>query len=114
MNRAFYEVAVRYSEYGVSDSENSLAYRPVEYGVASWYKLGMIAMKGRTLLNTRLNIWVSNEVCMTRRKQHELDKSLDVAYSFLLRYVKKCKEKFDVAGVIVDAVNKISEYALHT
>ncbi len=35
VNRAFYEVAVRYSEYGVSDSENSQAYRPVEYGVAS-------------------------------------------------------------------------------
>ena len=32
---------------------------------------------------------------------------------FLTSLRKKCKEKFDVAGVIVDAVNKICEDVLH-
>ena len=67
----------------VIDSENSQAYRPVEYGVVSKHKRGMVAIKGRMLLNTRHNIWVSNEVHMTRRKQHELDKALDEAYGLL-------------------------------
>lgn len=72
----------------VIDSENSQAYRPVEYGVVSKYKRGMVAIKGRALLNTRHNIWVSNEVHMTRRKQHELDKALDDVYG-LLRDVRE-------------------------
>lgn len=67
----------------VIDSENSQAYRPVEYGVVSKHKRGMVAIKGRALLNTRHNIWVSNEVHMTRRNQHELDKALGDAYGLL-------------------------------
>jgi hypothetical protein len=57
----------------------------------------MVAIKGRALLNTRHNIWVSNEVHMTRRKQHELDKALDDAYSLL----KDKKESWIKPNVLV-------------
>lgn len=86
-DRAPEKIEARKQVFGVGerviDSENSQAYRPVEYGVVSKYKRGMVAIKGRALLNTRHNIWVSNEVHVTRRKQHELDKALDEAYGLL-------------------------------
>lgn len=81
----------------VIDAENSQDYRPVEYGLTSKRKRGTVAIKGRTLINTRHDVWVSDEVHMTRKKQHDLDKALNDAYSLL----KDKKESWIKPNVLV-------------